>query len=312
MGNACIGHAGDGGPANQATIDPPQAVAVGPDGSIYIAESAWNDVRRINPSGIITTFAGKPNTVGGYSGDGGAATKADLHDPEGLAVNSAGRVYISDHQNYAVRMVDTNGTITTFAGTGSSWGSSADGLPATQAVLGYRRGWRWTRATTYILPTAAVSGRSAGGSSRPLPTQAGSRPGLPGRAGSFISPTPTWKRLTRWLAAPCPKSPGTGRPVTRETVGPHRAAELNSPVGIVADAAGNVFIADTGNNRVRVVSAGTITTYAGTGSLLMPNGTAASGAQITMAQKVTMDSRAATTSQRNPSTSSVTSTRTAV
>ena len=289
VGNACIGHSGDGGPASQATIAAARAVAVGPDGSIYLAEAAWNDVRRVSPSGIISTFAGKPNTTGTYGGDGGAATQADLHDPEGLAVDSAGRVYISDHQNYRIRMVDTNGTISTVAGTGSSFGSSFDGMPATQAVLGSPEGLAVDASDNLYIADRSGIRKVSGGVISTVANSGGFETGVAWANGIVYFTDPYLQKAYQVVGGTMSAIAGNGTAGYSGDGGPAPAAQLNSPVGIAADAAGNVFIADTANNRVRVITGGTITTYAGTGSTLTPDGSAASGAQITQAQKVTMD-----------------------
>jgi RHS repeat-associated protein len=128
-GNGTFGSSGDGGPATQAQLFFPVGVAVGPDGSLYIAERG-SRIRRVGPNGIITTVAG--TGVAGFSGDGGPASQAQLNDPWAVAVGPDGSLYIADMQARRVRRVGPNGIITTVAGNGT-FGSSGDGGPATQA-----------------------------------------------------------------------------------------------------------------------------------------------------------------------------------
>jgi sugar lactone lactonase YvrE len=130
-GGPTSGNNGDGGPASKATpLDRPGGIAVGPDGSVYIAEFGVDRVRKIGPDGIITTVAGTGQN--GFSGDGGAATLAKLSQPRGLAVGPDGALYIADSGNLRIRRVGVDGVINTVAGNGT-FGFSGDGGPATQA-----------------------------------------------------------------------------------------------------------------------------------------------------------------------------------
>ena len=115
---ACA-YAGDGGAATSARLCFPQGVAVGPDGSIYIADTGAQIVRKMDSSGNIYLFAGTP-CASGYAGDSGAATSAKLDSPAGVAVDASGNVYIADYGNNVVRKVDSSGTITTYAGGGTA------------------------------------------------------------------------------------------------------------------------------------------------------------------------------------------------
>jgi len=130
-GNGGIGYSGDGGPATNATLFYPFAVAVEASGSLFIADSENYRVRKVDTNGIITTVAG--NGTDGFTGDGGPATNADLLSPAGVALDASGNLFISDNNAY-VRKVDTNGIITTVAGNGFQ-GFSGDGGPATNAML---------------------------------------------------------------------------------------------------------------------------------------------------------------------------------
>ena len=134
-GTGTAGRSGDGGKASSAQLQFPNGVAVDISGNVYIADYGNYKVRLVNSAGIITTYAG----TGGYaySGDGGAATSAQLNGPNGVAVNSVGTIYIADSNNYVIRMVNSAGIITTFAGTGRVAGSAGDGGVPTSCLLGY-------------------------------------------------------------------------------------------------------------------------------------------------------------------------------
>ena len=136
------GFSGDGGAATSAKLSAPKGLAVGSDGSVYIADFNNARVRKVNPSGTISTIAGNGfSDVNGGDGDGGAATSAKLN-PFGLAFDSAGNLYASDWDANRVRKIDTSGNISTVAGSGtpSSPGYSGDGSAATSAQLDEPRG----------------------------------------------------------------------------------------------------------------------------------------------------------------------------
>lgn len=129
-------HSGDGGPATLAQLDQPSSVAIDREGNIYIAARGEHRIRKISAgTGIITTVAGSSpmgdfgGYQGGFSGDGGPATDALLNDPEDIALDEAGNLYMSDVLNYRIRRVDAiTGVITTIAGTGVEGYSGDHGL----------------------------------------------------------------------------------------------------------------------------------------------------------------------------------------
>ena len=227
------GYGGDGGPAASAALDSPAGVAADAAGNLFIADTGNHRVRRVDAAtGVITTVAGTGTF--GYAGDGGPATSAALAIPSAVAVDAAGNLFIADAGNSRVRRVDAaTGVITTVAGTGAP-GYGGDGGPATGAALNDPSGWRWTPRATCSSPTRATSRvRRVDAATGVITTVAGT-----GAAGYG----------------------GDGGPAT--------AAALNYPAGVAVDAAGNLFIADTYNHRVRRVDAatGVITTVAGTGA----------------------------------------------
>ncbi len=126
------GYGGDGGPATSARLYLPDGVTVDAAGNLFIADSAGCRIRRVTPAGIISTVAGKG--VLGSSGDGGPATSAQLAYPGGIAVDTAGNLFIADYYNDRIRRVTPWGAISTIAGNGTE-GFSGDGGPATSAQL---------------------------------------------------------------------------------------------------------------------------------------------------------------------------------
>ena len=131
-GNGSFGFGGDGGQATGASLGYPTGVAVGPDGSIYIADRVNQRIRRVGPDGIITTIAG--NGSFGSSGDGGLATGASLGYPSAVAVGPDGSIYIADTDNYRIRQLSPDGIITTVVGNGTFGFVGEDGA-ATQANI---------------------------------------------------------------------------------------------------------------------------------------------------------------------------------
>jgi sugar lactone lactonase YvrE len=156
-GTGKSGQSGDGGPATAAELDEPRTLAVAPDGSIYFTEPKANKVRRIDPKGIITTFAGTGKA--GFSGDGGPAAKAQLNFNRGVHVDGAGTVWIADSLNQRIRKVDASGIITTVAGHGkacyySSHNNCGDGGPAAEAGFAVPRALEFDdKGNLYICDT---------------------------------------------------------------------------------------------------------------------------------------------------------------
>jgi sugar lactone lactonase YvrE len=226
-GTGTAGDSGDGGPATSAQLSDPQGVAVDSAGNLYIAE-ATNRVRRVSPTGIISTVAG--TGTAGYSGDGGLATSAQVNDPEDVAVDSGGNLYIADYSNNRVRKVSPTGTISTFAGGGCC--GTGGGGPATNATV-YGPSGLAIDAGNNIYFTELVSNRvrrvDATGT---ISTVAGN-----GTAGYS----------------------GDG--------GPAASAELNAPDGVAIDPSGNLYISDRDNARIRrVIATGTISSVVGNGT----------------------------------------------
>src|SRR3990172_178511 len=138
-GNGTNGFSGDGAAATSAQLYFPYGVAVDGAGNVFIADTFNHRVRRVDAvTGLISPFAG--NGTNGFSGDGAAATSAQLNYPIGVAVDGVGNVYIADTYNHRVRRVDAGtGLISTFAGNGAA-GFSGDGAAATSAQLNFPEG----------------------------------------------------------------------------------------------------------------------------------------------------------------------------
>jgi serine/threonine-protein kinase len=141
------GDVGTGAPATSVHLKRVGAIAVGPGGNLYILEQENYRVLRVDPAGTITVFAG--TGLDGDTGDGGPAIQATL-DPDGLAADDAGNVYISVQFQHRIRRVDPAGQITTFAGRGRS-GSTGDGGPAVQAAIGYPSDLAFRNGNLYFL-----------------------------------------------------------------------------------------------------------------------------------------------------------------
>jgi sugar lactone lactonase YvrE len=222
---------GDGGPSTSAALRYPTGVAVDGTGNLFIADLGNNRIRKVSPSGIIITVAGAGTK--GFTGDGGPATSAEMNQPRGVAVDAAGNLFIADAYNFSIRRVSLSGIITTVAGDGTR-GFSADGGPATSARLDYP-----TRVAVDASGSLFIAdgGRIRKVSPSGIITTVAGNATLSFSASSFS---------------------GDG--------GPAATAQLNRPNGVVSDAAGNLFISDAGNHRVRKVSpSGIITTVAGNG-----------------------------------------------
>jgi hypothetical protein len=279
-GNAA--YAGDGGPAASAALDHPTAVAWLGDGSVLVADYSNNRVRRISPSGVISTVAG--TGVQGFSGDGGAATSARLSSPTDVEPTPDGGFLIADLGNHRVRKVSAGGTISTVAGNGQE-GSSGNGGPATSARLdspvgvasrpdgGFLIADSGSNRVRAVSPGGTISTVAGGGggtgdggpaTSAQLEAPVGVA-ALPD--GGFVVAEYDGHRLRRVSpGGTITRLAGTGSAGFSGDGGAATAARLNRPVGVSPTADGGVLVGDSANGRVRKVWAdGSIATVAGTG-----------------------------------------------
>jgi sugar lactone lactonase YvrE len=216
-GDGTGGYGGDSGPATLAKLSSPWAVALDSAGNLYIADSANCCIRKVNRStGIITTVAG--TAAAGFSGDNGPATSAELSDPVGIALDSAGNLFIADNINNRIRMVNTGEIITTVADNGTG-GYNGDGIPATTAELSNPTGVALdSSGNLYIADQANNRIREVNKSTGLIATVAGTGTGA--YNGDEITAT---------------------------------LAELNTPAGIALDSSDKLYIADRTNNRIRML-----------------------------------------------------------
>jgi uncharacterized protein (TIGR03437 family) len=270
---------GDNGPATTAQLSDPWGVAVDSAGNLYIADEYDNRVRRVS-SGVITTVAG--NGTPGFSGDNGSATSAQLNDPQGVAVDSAGNLYIADTGNNRMRKV-SNGVITSVAGGAAPVG---DNGPATSAQFDQPQGVAVDSAgNLYIADSAnsrirkvsngvitTVAGNGTPGFSGDNGQATSAQLSYPGgvavdSAGSLYIADPGNQRIRKVSNGVITTVAGNGALGYNGDNGQATSAQLNYPGGVAVDSAGNLYIADNGNNRIRKVSNGVIGTVAGNGTI---------------------------------------------
>jgi uncharacterized protein (TIGR03437 family) len=254
-GNGTFGFQGDNGPAVQGIISDVHGIAVGPNGNIYFADTHNSRIREIIPGGNIFTVAGNGTT--GYSGDGGPATSAQLAQPSGVAVDSAGNVYIADYGNYSVRKVDTKGNITTYAGTGA-WGYTGDGGPANKAALAAPYALTFDPAgSLYISDLGNLDIRKVtpDGNIQTVASNIDAESIAVDSAGNIYEPdfrTATLQKIlpngTKYAIA------GTGVPGFSGDGGPAIGAQLDQPYGVAIDGQGNIYVADSGNMVIRLLT----------------------------------------------------------
>ncbi len=237
FGTGYGGYSGDGGPATAAELYIPSGVGFDVYGNIYIADKGNNIIRKVNTSGSISTVAGNYAFGRGYSGDGGAATAAEINFPYGVALDASGNLYIADAVNNLIRKVNTSGIISTVAGNDALvFGYGGDGGAATAAELDDPYGVGLDGSGNLYIADAGNNVIRKVDSSGTISTVAGNY------AYSF----------------PDGGYSGDGGAAT--------AAELSGPTGVIFDGFGNLYIADESNYVIRKVNtSGTISTVAGNG-----------------------------------------------
>jgi sugar lactone lactonase YvrE len=257
--SAPTGPCGDGGSALAASLGLPRGIAIDPGGNVYVVDTSSQKIRRITPAGAISTVAG---TGAGCAqptapcGDGGPATAAQMNNPAQAAFDAAGNLYFADQNLDRIRKIATDGTISTVAGDGQqcfpSTDPCGDGGAATAAHL---------RAPTAV----AVDG-----------------------SGDLYIADQFDHRIRKVSGGIITTFAGDGTACSTASCGDGGAptsAQLNFPLGVAVDSAGHVYIADTGDQKIRKVAGGVITTVAGDGTACAtPTSACGDGGSPTAAQ----------------------------
>lgn len=231
-GTGTAGYGGDGGPVTAASFNMPSSITVDLQGNIFVADTNNHRIRKIDLTGLVTTFAG--TGVAGSLGDKGQAANAQLNYPAYISADGAGNLLIADTMNHKIRSVTPNGIITTVAGAGTA-GSSGDGGGASTALLNEPRGVTADPAGNIFISDSGNNRirKVALGANRIITTFAGTgEAGYSGDGAAAIS------------------------------------AMINHPIGITVDTGGNIMFADSKNHRIRRINPinGKIETYAGNGT----------------------------------------------
>ena len=279
-GNGIPGFSGDNGPAAVAQLNGPDAVAVDSAGNVYIADAKNRRIRKVS-NAVITTVAG--NGLTGFTGDNGPATSAQLYFPSGVTLDSIGNLYVADTDR--IRKV-SNGVITTVAGNGYT-GFSGDNGPATSAQLDLfpyggiavdsadnlyiadSNNYRIRKVSNGVMTTVAGTGYPGFSSDNGPATSA--ELSLPAgievdSSGNLYIADAYANRIRKISNGVITTAAGSGNLGFSGDNGPATSAEMNDPFGVAVDLAGNIYIADTYNYRIRKVSQGVITTAAGNGT----------------------------------------------
>ncbi len=270
-GNGVPGYSGDNGPATSAQLAYQLGIAVNAAGELFIADSFNHRIRKVSANGIITTIVG--NGFPGYSGDGGPAASAQINNPNDVAVDADGTLYIADYSNYRIRKVSPNGIVTTIAGTGVQ-GYSGDGGPAAGAQLStiwgltldgggnlYMADYLNHRirkiAANGVITTVAGNGAYGfsgdGGLARSASLAYPSGVALDPGGNLYILDGDNYAIRKVATDGIITTIAGTGSPGYSGDGGRATGAQLGTSWGLIADPAGNVYFSDSGNNAIRVL-----------------------------------------------------------
>ncbi len=275
-GNGTAGYSGDGALATNAQLNAPLGTAVAPDGTLYIADYSNNRIRKVVTNGIITTIAG---STAGFAGDGGPATSAKLYGPFSMALDGTGNLFLVDYVNRRVRKIAASGNISTVAGTGG-FSQSGDGGPATSAdslpgwlALGPDGSIYFTDDGNATFPgfsrvrkvapngtisTVAGTGVSGftgdGGPAKTAQFVSAGGVAVDSGGNVYISDSVGGRIRKVDPSGIINTYAGTGQAGNAGDGGPAIKAQLNFPSGLVVDANGNLFVADTRNIKIREIS----------------------------------------------------------
>jgi hypothetical protein len=297
-GSGVDGYSGDGGPATSAALRAPAGVTFS-GGNLMVADSYAHTVRNVDSGGTISTLAG--TGVSGFSGDGGPATAARLGQPGDVVKDAAGNLYIADFLNSRIRKVAPDGTINTFAGTGS-FGYTGDSGPALLARLASPVGLdidaagnlyvadvgnHTVRRITPAGIISTVAGNGSGGSTGDGGPATSAQLYEPADvtlddAGNLYVPEYSGHRVRKVATTGTISTiAGTGSSGYSGDGGPALLAQMSAPTGVAVDSQGQVFVAERNNHVIRKIdSSGTITRVAGTGF----SGYSGDGGPATLAQ----------------------------
>lgn len=283
-GSGTAGFGGDSGPAAQAQLNTPTGVCTDTNGNVYINDISNFRVRKVSPSGVITTVAGNGQgssiigTTFGTLGDGGPATSASFSIAIRCATDRNGNLFVVDQGAHCVRKIDTGGTISTFAGhcvaASASNGFSGDGGPATSAVLNNPTALTFdAQGNLFItdqfnhrirrVDSSGTIQTVAGNGSQTFSGDGGSATaaGIPFPGSVVVDPAGNLfivdgvdNRVREVTGSTINTIAGTGAAAYGGDNGPPLQAMLNSPFGITLDASGNLYVADSSNNRIRKIS----------------------------------------------------------
>ena len=275
-GNGTAGFSGDNGSATEAEINNPQGVAVDVAGNLYFSDTGNERIRKVDTTGKITTIAG--NGTAGFSGDNGPALAAKLNNPAGLAVDASGNLYIADYYNNRIRKVDTSGTITTIAGTGTGV-YNGDGILATAANIFYpisvaldttghlyigdflNHRLRKIYLSTGYIQTVAGTGTEAyngaagdGGDASSANIGYAADITTDGSGNIYYADSELQRVRKIGIDGIISTVAGNGTQAYSGDGGPAIQASLNGPTGIAIDSRGTIYIADQTNHVVRAIS----------------------------------------------------------
>ncbi len=271
-GSGLGGFSGDGGPASAARLYYPSGIAIDPTGVIYIADQRNNRIRMVDASGVITTVAG--TGIGGFGGDGGAAVSAMLNHPTRVSLDASGNIYVADSGNNRIRMIDPSGTINSIAGTGGQ-GYFGDGGLAVSAVLFnpidmavdlsgnvyiadyVNNRIRKIDVSGTISTYAGIGIAGFSGDNGPATAANIYEPsGIVVDAGGnvYFSDLANFRVRKIDAAGIITTVAGNGTAGYNGDGIAATAAQLWFPEGLALDARGQLFVADKGNNRVRLIS----------------------------------------------------------
>ncbi|MGA2613810.1 MAG: NHL repeat-containing protein [Spirochaetia bacterium] len=270
-GNGTEGYNGDNIPATSAELNTPTDVAIDAAGNIYIADFENSRIRRVSTSGIITTVAGKGTP--GFSGDGGAATSAELTMPCAIALDSAGNLFIADRDNYRIRKVDAKGVISTVAGDGTA-AFNGDRIIATSAEIAIptsvavdssgnlyiadQGNNRIRKVSTLGIITTVAGGGTGdladGSAATSVELSAPSNVAVDSSGNLYIADTNVGRIVKVNTSSVLTIVAGNGTFGYNGDNIAATSAKLASPYGVARDSSGNLYIADSLNQRIRKVS----------------------------------------------------------